>query len=270
MSKFSFPHLALYTLLIAVFATSASSNVFAQTPTKAPLATTAPEDSEITPSPKPDSQTESTLKSLKEKIENTVDEINKKTKKIIKGTITSIKGSTLTVKASDEKDYQVSIDDTITKMYLSSSDGQEELEQSDLKDGDYILVTGPIIENQVSANLLYQQVQYLVLQGQITAVDKEAFTVSIVTQAKDQYTLDIETHTQQFLLNSKDLTLAKAGFSKYQVGDTVHAVIVKPEGNSEKADALRIVIIPQEIFTSETLSPSKPADKDVEATPEDN
>lgn len=257
MSKISPKNIALHSLFITFLLISMPSQVCAQTPTKALQATVAPTDTELSPTKKPTSQAESTLNSLKSKIENTVDEINKKTKKIIKGTINSVKDATISIKGSDEKDYQVSIDDTITKMYLSSIDGKEELKQTDLESGDYVLITGPVIENQVSANLLYKQTQYLVLQGQITSVDKDAFTVSIVTQAKDTYTLDIEKDTKQFLLNSKDLTLAKAGFSKYQVGDTIHAVIIKPKGNSEKASAIRVIIIPQEIFTSETLSPSK-------------
>ena len=109
----------------------------------------------------------------------------------------------------------------------------------------------------------YKQAHYLVLQGQITSVDKDAFTVSILTQAKDQYTLDIETSTKQSLLNTKDLSLSKAGFSKYKVGDTIHTVILKPKEGTEKATAIRIVIVPQEFFTSETLSPSKPAAEDL-------
>lgn len=218
---------------------------------------TTPKEKEATPTAKPESTTDSTLKSLKEKIESKVEEINKKTKKIIKGTITSIKGSTITVKSSDDKDFNISIDDTITKIYTSSVDDVEEIEQSDIETGDYILATGPVIENEVSANIVYKQTQYLLVQGQITSVDKEAFTVDIITQAKDHYTLDIEKFTSQSLLNTKDLSVSKAGFSKYQVGDTIHAVILKPNGTSEKASAIRILIIPQEFFTSETLAPSK-------------
>jgi len=241
-------------LLTAIFTLlSCQGIVYAQTETPEPTV----QEKKITPTEKPASTTDSTLKSLKEKIESKVEEINKKTKKIIKGTITSLKDSTITVKTSENKDFTISVDDTITKIYLSSFDGQEEIEQSDIKTGDYILATGPVIENQVSANILYKQTQYLLVQGQITAVDKEAFTVDIITQAKDHYTLDIEKFTTQSLLNTKDLSVSKAGFSKYQVGDTIHAVILKPKGTSEKASAIRILIIPQEFFTSETLAPSK-------------
>lgn len=243
-------------LLVALLSLSLSTPVGAQSSTPKP---TVAEEKNVTPTEKPESEADSTLKSLKEKIESKVEEINKKTKKIIKGTITSIEGSVITMKTPDEKDFQVSLDDTITKVYLSSVDGQEEMEQSDLKTGDYILATGPVIENQVSANILYKQTPYLLVQGQITAVDKEAFTVGIVTQAKDQYTLDIEKFTAQSLLNTKDLSVTKAGFSKYQVGDTIHAVILKPKGTSDKVSAIRILIIPQEFFTSETLAPSKAA-----------
>lgn len=243
-------------LLAALISLPYRTPVAAQTSTPKP---TVSIEADITPTEKPESETDSTLKSLKEKIESKVEEINKKTKKIIKGTITSIKDSTVTVKTPDEKEFQISIDDTISKLYLSSIDGQEEMEQTDLKTGDYILATGPVIENQVSANILYKQTAYLLVQGQITAVDKEAFTVGIVTQAKDQYTLDIEKFTVQSLLNTKDLSVTKAGFSKYQVGDTIHAVILKPKGTSEKVSAMRILIIPQEFFTTETLAPSKAA-----------
>lgn len=245
--------LILSATLAVVLTFHSSSLVYAQTVTPEPTA----QEKAVTPTEKPESATDSTLKSLKEKIESKVEEINKKTKKIIKGTITSIKGSTITLKTPENKDFTLSIDDTITKIYLSSFDDLEELEQSDIQTGDYILATGPVIEDQVSANIVYKQTPYLLVQGQITAVDKEAFTVDIITQAKDQYTLDIEKYTTQSLLNTKDLSVTKAGFSKYQVGDTIHAVILKPKGTSEKASAVRILIIPQEFFTSETLAPSK-------------
>lgn len=233
--------IALASLLIVTSATA----VYAQEGTGTP-----------TPSPTPEPTKESTklddtIKSLKDKIEDKVEQINKTSKKIIKGVIASTTEGTLELKTDTESTYTVSLDETITSFFNASVDDQEAIEQTDLAENDYVIVSGPIIEDQVSANVVYKQTPYLVLQGQITSVDKATFTVDVVTLEKDSYTLDIEDDTTQFLMNSKTLAMEKAGFSKYQVGDTLHFVIVKPESGKTKVTAVRTLIIPQEYFVED-------------------
>lgn len=211
-----------------------------------------PEPTTVTPLPtKEESKLDDTIKSLKDKIEDKVEQINKSSKKIIKGIITSAKDGTLKLETDTDNTFTVSLDETITSFFMASVDDHDAIEQSDLKESDYVLVSGPIIEDQVSANIVYKQTPYLVLQGQITAVDKSAFTIDVITLEKDSYTLDIEDDTTQFLMNSKTLALEKAGFSKYQVGDTLHFVVVKPEAGKTKLTVVRTLIIPQEYFVED-------------------
>ena len=214
----------------------------------------------LSPSPTPTKEQtpiDSTIKSLKEKIENKVEEINKRTKKMIKGRVVSTKGNAVQITSPEGKKYTVTIDDTITTFYKVSVTGLDNAEQSDAEEGAYVLVQGPEIEDQVTANSLYIQPQYLVLSGQITTTDKDTFTISLVTQSRDTYTFDIEKGTKQLIMNSKDLSLSKSGFSKFRIGDRVHFVAEKSTDESSKNySAIRTVIIPQEYF-SEELSPTK-------------
>lgn len=215
--------------------------------------TTPTPTQEATPSAEPTSTDDTTLnktvQSLKEKIENKVEQMNKKTRKIIKGTITKIQKSTITLKTESDVEYTVTLDDTVTSILTASLEDQEELTASDLEKDDYVIVSGPVIENQVSANRIYKQTQYTVLQGHITAINKDAFTIDVLTLDKDTYTLDIENTTKQVLMNSKTLALEKSGFSKFQIGDNIHAVIIKPAKDAKTVETLRTLIIPQEYFT---------------------
>ena len=143
----------------------------------------------------------------------------------------------------------------LPKYIHPSVDDVEEIEQSDIETGDYIL-TGPVIENEVSANIVYKQTQYLLVQGQITSVDKEAFTVDIITQAKDHY-IDIEKFTSQSLLNTKDLSVSKAGLANIKLEILSMQLYSNRMATSEKASAIRILLFHRNSFTSETLAPSK-------------
>ena len=195
-----------------------------------------------------------TIKSLKEKIEDKVEQINKTSRKIIKGIIASADEETIELQTDTENTFTVSLDETISSFFTASLSNQDEIEQGDLEEGDYIIVSGPIIEDQISANIIYKQTQYSVLQGQITATNDSNFTVDVVTPEKDEYTLDIEDDTEQLLMNSKSLELEKAGFAKYKVGDNLHFVIETLKGDDTRASALRTLIIPQEFFTEEDAS----------------
>lgn len=199
---------------------------------------------------------DSTIKSLREKIESKVEEINKESRQIVKGTVTSITDETIDVTTPNNATFTVSLDDTITTYVKTTVDGEEEIEAEEIVEGDYILIDGPIIEDQVSANKIYRQTEYLVLQGQITDIDTPNFTVNVVTPEKDEYILDIQEETEQSIVDSVTLDISAAGFSKYKVGDSLHFVIEKTEDTESAIDAVRTLIIPQEFFVEETPSPT--------------
>jgi hypothetical protein len=239
----------ILSLFVLFYSLSMGTHAHAVTSSPAP-SPTAQATSSATPAGDDDSSLNKTVQSLKDKIEDKVEQMNKKSKKIVKGYISSIKDSTIQIKSESDVSYTITLDDTITTIQSASVSDQDELEQSDLVKDDYILVSGPIIENQISANLIYVQTQYIVIQGQITSINRESFTIDVLTLDKDSYTLDIDDKTKQVLMNSKTLALEKSGFSKFQVGDNIHAVLIKPKGEVKTVQTIRTLIIPQEYFTS--------------------
>ena len=120
------------------------------------------------------------------------------------------------------------------------------------------MISGPSIENQISANIIYLQTSYLVTYGQVVNTDSSAFTIDVVTSNKEQLTLDVEEDTTQRMLNSDTLELKKSGFSKIKNGDTIFFSTVQPAENAKKASALRILVIAQEFLEQEkTPTPKK-------------
>jgi len=237
----------LLPILVAATFYILPSNSFAQTP-------------KITPTEaitqKPTSQPiDDTLKSIKEKIENKVDEINKSGKKVLSGILTKISNDILEIDGPDGKSLKVSTDSTVTKYFSSTTKKTEEIDKTDLEKGDLLVVFGPIIEDQISANKIISQSNYVTAQGEITSVDKDNLTIDIVTSDKEEVSLDIETATLQQIMDTKTYKISKGGFSKFKVGDKIHAVYIKPVKTSDKATTIRTLIIPQEFF-SVTLSPT--------------
>jgi hypothetical protein len=137
----------------------------------------------------------------------------------------------------------------LTKTYDIVKNQKKEIEATALKKGDYILVSGPAVESAITANEIYRDNVYIVSSGQITSIDKEAFTVDVVTPDKEELTLDIETGTKQQIMDIKTLELSKTGFSKFKTGDTIHFVAQKKSDSKIKTlSTIRILIIPQEYF----------------------
>lgn len=192
--------------------------------------------------------TKTEITDLKEKIATKVAELRKKNQKAIAGRITAIKGSTITIKTADDTEYEIKVDSDLTKAYLIGTT-KKDIKVSDLKVGLYIITTGPILDKTVDANYIYQDESFTVLSGKITEINKDDFSIKVLTTDKDTYTLDIENSTNQTLMDIKTLALDKIGFSKLKEGDTIHFVIKKTGTETEKRfTAIKLVIIPQEYF----------------------
>lgn len=231
------------------------------TPSLALAQTTKPSavpTQKTTPTPKEETESkpiDDTLKIIKEKIEDKVDEINKSSKKVIVGVLNKIEDDTLELTQENGKAFKVNIDTTVTKFFSTTLKATEEIEKTDLDKNDLIIVFGPIIEDQISANKVIKQSHYVTAQGEITSIDSANFTIDIVTSDKEEISLDIEQTTTQQIIDVKTFKLTKAGFSKFKIGDRIHAVYVKPAKESDKASTVRILILPQEFFAA-PLEPS--------------
>jgi hypothetical protein len=114
---------------------------------------------------------------------------------------------------------------------------------------DYIIISGPPLENSITANNIYRDIEYIVSSGKVTEVSSADFTVKVITVDKDNYTLNIENSTKQQLLDIKTNTLSPTGFSKIKIGDTIHFVAKKPADIQKlEVSTDKIIIIPQEYF----------------------
>lgn len=193
------------------------------------------------------------VKLLREKIATQVEEMRKKDQKAYVGSITKIDGSSMIISSmqgTDERKYTIKIDDTLTTIYKVVGATKKELKKSDLIVGDYVIVTGQMISDTLEANEVYIDEQFLVKTAKIIEISKSDYYLKVVTYDKDEYTLDIQSSTRQFLLNSKSKEIERTGFSNIKEGDSIHFVVSKtnPGAGKEKNryDAVRILVIPQE------------------------
>lgn len=198
------------------------------------------------------------INSLKEKIATKVAELREKNNIAVSGEIQKISKNSIFIKTKNEKEYEVKIDDTLTKYFQIIGLQKKEIKLSDLEKGDYIIATGVINDKTVTANFVYTDEQYLVMSGKIAEVNKDSYYLKVATSEKDDITLDIETLTKMMLLNIKTIELERAGFSKLKEGDTIHFVVKITNSLRQLADggdtqvnrysAQKLLIIPQEYF----------------------
>lgn len=188
------------------------------------------------------------IKKFEDKVANKIAEITKN-KKAVAGTITQITPA-FKIKTSDDVDYDIKIDEALTKFYQITGTTKKELKLSDLEKGDYIIITGPVTDKTISANFVYIDEQFLTKSGKVTDINTDNETINLVSSEKDNYTLDV-TNTRLQILNSKTLEIESTILSKIKEGDTIHFVVKKTGQEKEKNHfpAYRILIIPQEYFT---------------------
>jgi DNA-binding transcriptional regulator WhiA len=154
---------------------------------------------------------------------------------------------------TDEKKYSIKIDDTLTAIYRIVGTAKKEIKKADLKTGDYVIVTGLMLNDTLEAMEIYIDEQFIVRTASVTELSKTDFYLKVITHDKDEYILDIQSATRQFMLNTKTREIEKSGFSKIKEGDTVHFVVSKTNPGAAKEknryDAVRIFVIPQEFTT---------------------
>jgi len=187
---------------------------------------------------------------LKDKVANKVLEIRKQNNKAISGFVLNIDGNTMKLNNSGDGEVnQVKFDDTLTKVFRILRTTKKEIKTGDIKKNDYVIISGVVADNVITANVVLIDENFLVDSGKITEINKETFNIKVLTSDKNTYSLDIETSTKQYLVNIKTLLEETIGFSKLKEGDTVHFVVKKT--SSEKNNdysAVKILIIPQEYF----------------------
>lgn len=239
------------TLFFAILIIGLSSNVLAVT-----ITPTITSSAKMVLSPEPTS-TQSTKSSiidksielLKQRIATSVAKIEKSVSKLNIGHISKIDKAGIEIKAKDGKLFKVIIDNTITKVYLLSGITKKEVKSDTLALNDYVIISGPPLENSITANNIYIDEEFIVSSGKITEIDNSEFTIKVITVDKDNYTLNIENSTRQLMLDVRTNAMNTTGFSKIKVGDTIHFVAKKPLDNKTLTiTPQKILIIPQEYF----------------------
>ena len=214
-----------------------AGKTFAQTKHATPTASLS---TTISPSDEKD------IKAFKDKIANVI----KKNDKAISGFVLSKESNIIKISGSDKTQYDIKLDDQLTKYFQISGTAKKEIKSDGISKGDFIIVTGVQTDNTITANSIFIDESYFIDFGRVTAVDKDNYNITVVNTAKETYSLDVETFTKQFILNVKTLAIEKTGFPKIKEGDTVHFVVKKTvDINKEnKYPAQKILIIPQEYF----------------------
>lgn len=190
------------------------------------------------------------IQNLKDKIASKVEELRKKDEKATAGSITEVKDGIISFTTIDDQKLKVKSDDSLTKIYQIAGTVKKEKKLSDLKKGDYIIVTGPLMGETINANFIYQDEQFLIKAGKVTEVNKDNYYIKVLTNDKDNYTLDFETYSKTSMLNVKTMDVEKVGFSKIKEADVIHFVVSKNEEGKEKNryPVSKVLIIPQEYF----------------------
>ncbi len=187
---------------------------------------------------------------LKEKIASKVAELQQKDQRAVSGIITAISDTAIKIKNIEEITYTVKLDKDLTKVFIIADGDKSEAQLTDLKKGDYIIVSGPIDNRNVTANSIYEDEQFFIGSGKISEINLTDFYIKALTKEKDTYTLDIETSTKKFMLNTKTLEIEATTLAKIKEGDTIHFIYQKTGEEREKNrySAQKILIIPQEYF----------------------
>lgn len=231
-------HYFIFMLLVALTA----SISLAQTVTFQP-------EKEATSSPTVTQVEESDVELLKEKIANKVSEIRKKNNRALAGFVLSNDGKTIKIKSDGDADYQIKLDEALTKYYKISGASKSEIKPEDIVKNDYIIISGVIADKIVSANSIIVDEKFISGWGKISEVNADNFNLKVEASDKTVYSLDIESTTKQQMLNIKTLTLGKSGFSKIKEGDMVHFVVKgQPDNKNNEYSAQKILLIPQEYF----------------------
>lgn len=201
--------------------------------------------------PKPTTTEDAEIKNLRDKLTTKVDEMRKKNQKAISGIVTDVKDTVIKMKTADDTAYDVKTDGPAIAFYQIAGTAKKELKLKDFVKGSYIIVTGPVIDKTINANVVYQDEQFIVKSGKVAEIDKDNSIIKVAGNEKDSYELEYSRTTKYAMLNIKTLDIETTTLAKIKEGDSIHFV-AKPSDplkDTNKLAAQKIFIIPQEYFS---------------------
>lgn len=193
-----------------------------------------------TPSATPDVK-QKQIDDLKERLATKVAELKATQRRAIAGSVKSKSISTIMVE-TQTRDAKIELTDDIKVIqYLKGN--RTKLTLDDLEKGDNVVVFG---EYDTTLDLMRAKVIFiqspspLYVSGSVTEVNKNDFSLTLSTFAGRGVIVDIEKSTKTILW-SRSAGLTKGGFSKINVGDTVHIVGTPLPKKENRVSAGRIL-----------------------------
>lgn len=167
--------------------------------------------------------TEKRIEELKDRIATKVAELSQIQRRAVFGTVKSASVSTATIE-TQTKDIKIELTDEL-KIFQNLKGKRTVLSTDDLAKGDVVTVFG---DYDATLDLLKAKVIFIQaalpsrVAGKVTEIDKTAFVVTVKPLEGPTVTVDIEKSTKTNIWDGKSIT--KSGFSKIQIGDSVHVV----------------------------------------------
>jgi hypothetical protein len=182
------------------------------------------------------------INNLKEKVASKVAELRLVEKRGIIGIVTEVSGNKITL--SDTADQTRLIDvDELTNFSSPSAKGTFGI--SDISKGTKLSIVG--LYNKQSKRILARFVEsYIVpsfVTGIVVDVDSANFTMTVLSENKNETIVDIENVTRTSTYTEED-DITRAGFSKIAQGDRVHVIGYPDRREKNRITGTRILIFP--------------------------
>jgi hypothetical protein len=184
------------------------------------------------------------IEALKERLATKVAELRDIVRRAVFGSVKSISVSSATIETKT-KDIKIELADDIAVSQII--DGKHTtLAIEDISKDDPVTVFGTY---DATLDLLKAKVIFIEstkvfehIAGVVTEVDHVGFTITVKTQENRIVTVDIEKATKTNTWSKAD-GMAKGGFTKILVGDTVHVVGTDVPKKTDRISAARILDI---------------------------
>lgn len=159
---------------------------------------------------------ENTIDDLKNRVASRVAELNLVEKRGTVGRVTDVSGNEITLSDVHGNTRFIDVDE-LTK--FSSED--EDFGISDIENGDELGITG--LYNKDSRRILARFVNAISLHelivGAVSEIDAENFSITVISEEKKNFTVDVETLTRTFSYEEGELV--KSGFSRIKLSENV-------------------------------------------------
>ncbi len=209
-----------------------------------------------TPSATPTTGSSKQVEDLKERLATKVAELRQSERRAMYGTVKTATLTTITIETKT-KDIKIELTDTITVIQNIKGE-RTKLTVDDVAKGDVVTVFG---DYDATLDLLKAKVIFIdgavptMINGEVTDVDRTGFTLTLKTADGQSIVVDIENGTKTLRWTQSD-GIAKYGFSKVALGDTVHVVGTTVPKKDNRISATRLLDIGNLTGIAPTATPS--------------